>query len=398
MRVTRRALLAGAASVSWGRARAQQTEAIRIGLLTDLSGSTRDTSGPTSVACVRQAIDEMRAASPSLAVELLTADHQQKPDVGASVVREWFDRAGVDAVVGVNNSAIAFAVNRVVEDKDKVHLNTGAVSADLTGPACSRNLVHWTYDTWEMAHSTGGAMVGAGGDTWFFITADYAFGHALQRDASQFVVAAGGKVLGAAQYPFPGTTDFSSYLLQAQASGAKVVGLANSSTDFVNTVKQAHEFGLTANGTRLAGLTVFITDVHALGLEVAQGLVLTETFYWDLNDRTRAFTRRVLPKTAGQYPNQEQAGDYAATLHYLKTAAAMGSGRAKRSGRETVAAMKQMPTDDDCFGPGSIREDGRALHPAYLFQVKTPAESNSAWDCYKLLATTPADRAFRPLG
>ncbi|MBV8523869.1 MAG: ABC transporter substrate-binding protein [Acetobacteraceae bacterium] len=398
MRITRRSLLAGAGSAACAqRTLAQETSAIRIGLLTDLSGSTRDTSGPTSVACVRQAILEMQAAAPGLAVELLTADHQQKPDVGASIVREWFDRASVDAVVGVNNSAIALAVNRVVEDKDKVHLNTGAVSADLTGPACSRNLVHWTYDTWEMAHSTGGAMVRAGGDTWFFITADYAFGRALQRDTSQFVMSAGGKVLGAVLYPFPGTADFSSYLLQAQASGAKVIGLANSSTDFVNTVKQAHEFGLTANGTRLAGLTVFITDVRALGLDAAQGLVLTETFYWDLNDRTRAFTSRVLPKTAGQYPNQEQAGDYAATLHYLKTVAAMGPARAKRSGRETVAAMKAIPTDDDCFGPGSIREDGRALHPAYLFQVKAPGESKGPWDCYKLVATTPANDAFRPL-
>jgi branched-chain amino acid transport system substrate-binding protein len=385
-------------AVPWGCARAQKAAAtIRIGLLTDLSGSTKDTSGPVSVACVRQALDEARAAAPGLDVELLTADHQQKPDVGTAIVRAWFDRDGVDAVVGVNNSAIALPVNRIVEDKDRVHLNTGAVSADLTGPACSRNLVHWTYDTWEMAHSTGGAVVREGGDTWFFITADYAFGHALQRDTSQFVAAAGGKVLGAALYPFPGTTDFSSYLLQAQASGAKVVGLANSSSDFVNSVKQAHEFGLTQGGTRLAGLTVFINDVRALGLGVAQGLALTETFYWDLDDRTRAFTRRVLPKTAGLYPNQEQAGDYAATLHYLKTVAAIGAGRAKASGRETVAAMKRMPTDDDCFGLGSIREDGRALHPAYLFQVKAPAESGGPWDCYKLLATTPADQAFRPL-
>jgi branched-chain amino acid transport system substrate-binding protein len=394
--IARRAVLAGLAAAPFTRVRAQ-TGPIRIGLLTDLSGSTRDTSGPGSVACVQQALADAQAIAPGLQVELMTADHQQKPDVGASIARTWFDRDGVDAVVGVNNSAIAFAVNRIVEDKDKVHLNTGAVSADLTGPSCSRNLVHWTYDTWEMAHSTGAAIVKAGGDSWFFVTADYAFGHALERDTAQFVKASGGKVLGSTAYPFPGTTDFSSYMVQAQASGAKVLGLANSSSDFVNAAKQAHEFGLTASGMRIAGLTVFINDVHALGLDIAQGLTLTETFYWDLNDRTRAFTKRVLPRRAELYPNQEQAGDYAATLHYLKTVASMGAAKARQSGRETVAAMKRLPTDDDCFGPGTIREDGRKLHPAYLFQVKKPAESTGPWDCYKLIATTPADEAFRPL-
>jgi branched-chain amino acid transport system substrate-binding protein len=239
--------------------------------------------------------------------------------------------------------------------------------------------------------------VRAGGDSWFFITADYAFGHSLEEQTTRMVKAAGGTVKGSIRYPFPDTTDFSSFIAQAQASGAKVLGLANAGGDTVNSVKQAHEFGVTKQGMRIAPMLMFITDVHALGLDTAQGLTLTESFYWDLNDRTRAFAKRIVPKSPDNWPNQAHASSYSSTLHYLKTVAAMGPAEARKSGAATVARMKAMPTDDDAFGPGSIREDGRGVFPAYLFQVKTPAESKSAWDLYKLVATTPADKAVRPL-
>jgi branched-chain amino acid transport system substrate-binding protein len=258
--------------------------------------------------------------------------------------------------------------------------------------------VHWTYDTYMLAKSTGGAMVRAGGDSWFFITADYAFGHALERDTGAFVRAAGGRVLGAVRTPFPGTTDFSSFLVQAQASRAKVIGLANAGGDTINSIKQAAEFGVTRRGVKLAALLMFISDVHSLGLQTAQGLVCTETFYWDLNDRTRAFTARVLPNMPQQLrPGMAQAGCYSGTMHYLKAAMELGVAAAKADGAATVARMKAMPTEDDAFGPGSIRADGRRLCPAYLLEVKTPAESRGAWDYYKLLQTTAADEAFRPL-
>jgi branched-chain amino acid transport system substrate-binding protein len=289
---------------------------------------------------------------------------------------------------------VALAVAGVAREKNKVYANTGAATSDLTGPKCNANTIHWSYDTWMLARSTGGATVRTGADTWFFITADYAFGHALQRDTTGFITAAGGKVLGSVAYPFPGTTDFSSFLLQAQASGAKVIGLCNAGADTVNSIKQAHEFGVTQT---LAGMLVFISDVHALSLDVAQGLLVTETFYWDLNDRTRALSARMLPRAPDKRMNMDQAGGYAATLHYLKVATAMGVAQAKADGAATVARMKSTPTDDDAFGPGMIRLDGRTIHPSYLFQVKKPDESKGPWDYYKLLATTPADQAFRPL-
>jgi branched-chain amino acid transport system substrate-binding protein len=285
-----------------------------------------------------------------------------------------------------------------VKEKNKVMLNSGAATSDLTAAACTPNTIHWTYDTWMLAKSTGGAMVRAGGDSWYFITADYAFGHALERDTGNFVKAAGGRVLGQVRTPFPGTSDFSSFLLQAQASRAKVIGLANAGADTTNCIKQAAEFGVMRGGVKLAGLLVFLSDVHALGLQTAQGLVLTETFYWDLNDRTRAFTGRVRPRMPNQAPpTMVQAGCYSATLHYLKAVKEMGVAAAKASGAATVARMKAMPTDDDAFGPGSVRVDGRKLTPAYLFEVKAPADSRAPYDYYKLLQTTPADQAFRPL-
>ena len=392
----RRTLLAATAATALvSRARAQGA-GIKIGVLGDQSGVYRDLSGPVAVACVRQAIEEMAPHLNGIPVDVVVGDHQNKPDVGASIAREWFDRDHVDMITDCPNSAVALAVSAVCREKDRAYVNSTAMIADLTGPQCAPTTVHWTMDTWALAHSTGGALVKAGGSSWFFVTADYAFGQALERDTTAFVKQAGGTVLGSVKAPFP-TSDFSSFLLQAQASGAKVIGLCNAGSDTVNSIKQAGEFGLTQAGIKLAGLLVFISDVHALGLQTAQGLNLTESFYWDLNDRTRAFTSRVLKKTDGFHPGMGQAGCYGGTMHYLKAVAAMGAADAKKSGTAVIAKMKSMPTDDDAFGAGSIREDGRALHPVYLFEVKTPGESKAPWDYYKLVATTAADQAFRPL-
>ncbi|WP_456316516.1 ABC transporter substrate-binding protein [Teichococcus cervicalis] len=327
---------------------------------------------------------------------MLQADHQNKADVGATIARQWIDRDGVDVIVDVPNSSVALAVSAIVREKNKAYFNSTGATTDLTGAQCSPNTVHWTYDTYMLAKSTGGAMVKTGGDSWFFITADYAFGHALERDTTGFVQAAGGRVLGSVRHPLQ-STDFSSYLLQAQQSRAKVIGLANAGTDTINSVKQAAEFGVTRRGTKIAVLLMFINDVHSLGLRAAQGLVCTESFYWDLNDRTRAFTNRVKGNLAGNMPAMSHAGCYASVLHYLKAVADMGAAQAKASGAEAVARMKAMPTDDDCFGQGQIRADGRKLHPSYLFEVKTPEESRAPWDYYKLLQTTAADEAWRPL-
>ncbi len=379
--------------------RAQQAEAaantVRIGVLADMSGPYRDIGGPSGIACVRQAVQDFGPRG--FAVEVVFADHQNKPDVASSIARQWFDRDGVDAIADVAASAPALAVNNVVREKNKVHINSTAASADLTGAQCSPNTVHWTYDTWMLARSTGGAMVKAGGDSWFFVTADYAFGHALERDTSNFVRAQGGRVVGSVRHPFPATSDFSSFLVQAQSSRAKVIGLANAGADVIACVKQAAEFGITRRGTKIAVLLMFLTDVHSLGLQAAQGLVLSETFYWDLNDRTRAFTDRAKGAMGGLMPAMSHAGFYAGALHYLKAVADMGVQAAKASGAEAVARMRAMPTDDDCFGQGSIRADGRKVHPSYLFEVKRPEESRGPWDYYKPLQTTAADEAFRPL-
>ncbi len=397
----RRGLLAAGAAfgaLPLHRARAQAANTIKIGVLNDQSGLYRDVNGPGSVACVRQAIADIGAANRGLNVEVVVGDHQNRPDVGVNITRQWIDRDGVDMVIDVPTSSVALAVNTVVREKNKVYINSSGATSDLTGSACSPNTIHWTYDTYMLAKSTGGAMVRAGGDSWFFITADYAFGHALERDTSNFVRAAGGRVVGAVRTPFPGTTDFSSFLVQAQASRAKVIGLANAGGDTINSIKQAAEFGLTRRGVKLAALLMFISDVHSLGLETAQGLVCTETFYWDLNDRTRAFTQRVLPSMPqGLRPGMAQAGCYSGAMHYIKAVLELGAAAAKADGAATVARMKQMPVEDDAFGATSIRADGRRIMPAYLLEVKTPAESRGAWDYYKLLQTTPAEEAFRPL-
>ena len=400
MNMTRRSFVGAglAATLAPRLARAQSDNTIRIGVITDMSGIYRDVSGPTTVACAQQAAAEFTAANPSIKVEILIADHQNKADVGLAIIRKWFDQDGVDAIENVGNSSVALGAKYLIEDKNKVALITTAGSSDLTGKSCSANLVHWSWDSWCLAHSTATSLVRTGGSKWFFVTADYAFGHAAEADAAKFVKAAGGIVLGSVRYPFGSTSDFSSFLLQAQSSGANVIAFANSGNELINCLKQAQEFGLDSGGTRMAALVGYVTDVIGMGLPTAKGLSLTETFYWDLNDRTRAFMNRVKPRLASNvYPNMSQAGDYACVLHYLKAVKELGVDRAKRSGREVVELMKKMPTDDDCFGQGMIRADGRKIHPAYLFEVKKPAESKSIGDVYKLVSTLSAAEAFRPL-
>ncbi|WP_441343246.1 ABC transporter substrate-binding protein [Phreatobacter sp.] len=394
-RMNRRSLMAGAAATAFtarSMAQAQQPVNIKIGVLNDRSGLYADLTGEGSALAARMAVEDFGAAAKGLNVQIVSADHQNKPDVGANIARQWYDNDGVDAIADVPTSSVALAVNQITREKNKIHLNSGAASSDLTGAQCSPNTVHWTYDTYALAQGTGGAMVKAGGDSWFFLTADYAFGHALERDTSAVVTRAGGRVVGAVRTPFPGT-DFSSFLLQAQSSRAKVIGLANAGGDTINSIKQAAEFGITQGGQKLAGLLVFVTDVHALGLQTAQGLILTESFYWDLNDGTRAFSERFARQRGGNKPTMVQAGVYGATLHYLKAAAATKS----RDATANMAWMKGNQTDDPLFGKGTIRADGRKMHPVYLFEVKKPSESKGPWDYYKLIATLPAEEAFRPL-
>jgi branched-chain amino acid transport system substrate-binding protein len=386
--------LALAATAPLWSARAQATPSLKIGCLTDMSGPYKDLAGPGAVAATHQALEEFGVSGKGFTVEVLVADHLNKPDVGTTIARQWFDRDGVDLIVEVANSGVALAIANVAKEKNKVYINSGAATSDLTGSACNANTIHWAYDTYMLAQSTGGAMVKSGGDSWYFITADYAFGKALQRDTADFVTGSAGKVLGSVTYPFPGTSDFSSYLIQAQASGAKVLGIANAGADTINTIKQAKEFGIKM---QLAGLLMFLTDVHSLGLDVAQGIALTDSFYWDMNSRARGFSDRFIAKFKDARPTMVHAGVYSSTLHYLKAATAMGIAKAKVDGAATVAQLKAMPTDDDCFGPGSIRVDGRKIHPSYLWEVKTPAESKGPWDYYKPVASTPADKAFRPL-
>jgi branched-chain amino acid transport system substrate-binding protein len=403
MPISRRSLLGGGALVGVasgpGLGHAQGASAVptlRLGVLTDLSGQYRDNSGPTSVLAAKQAVEDFQPEAKGFRVEILAADHQQKPDVGAGVARRWFDREDVDAIADVNNTAIALAVRTQAIERDKALLVTGAASADLTGKWCNPNMVHWAPDTYGDAHSTGNAILKQGGKTWFLVAADYVFGRTLQAEVTSLVQAGGGRVLGSVAYPFPGTTDFSSFLLQAQSSGADVVAFCNTGGDMENSVKQAHEFGLARGGKTVAAMFGFVTEMKALGLETGQGLFLTEPFYWDLNDRTRAFTKRFLPRAGDNYPSSLHAGAYSATLHYMKAAAAIGPER-MRSGQAAVAAMKAMPTDDDCFGHASIRSDGRFLSDTHLFQVKSPAESHGPWDILRYVSTTPGAMAFRPL-
>ena len=364
---------------------------VKIGVLSDMSSLYADIAGPGSVAAARMAVEDFGAAKKGMKVEIVSADHQNKPDVGSGVARQWYDVDKVDVIVDVPTSSVALAVNEITKQKGKAFLVSGAASSDLTGKACSPNTVHWTYDTWMLANGTGSAIVKTGGNSWFFVTADYAFGHALERDTEQMVQKSGGKVLGKVRHPL-NSQDFSSFLLQAQASKAKIIGLANAGGDTINAIKQAAEFGIVQRGQNLAGLLVFISDVHGLGLNTAQGLIFTESFYWDLNDGTRAWSKRFASQNNNKYPTMVHAGVYSAVLHYLKAIEAAKTD----DGGKVVAQMKSMPTDDALFGKGRIRADGRKVHPAYLVEVKKPSESKGPWDYYKVRTQIPADQAFRP--
>jgi len=376
-------------------ARAQVSgNVVRIGVLNDQSGLYADTGGQGSVRAAKMAVGDFGGKVLGQPIEVIFADDQNQPDVGAAIARRWIDAEGVDTIVDVTPSSVALAVQAITKEKNRVLLMSSPASSDLTGKYCSPVGIHWTYDTYALAHGTGGALVKQGGDTWFFITADYAFGHALERDTSEAVIAAGGKVLGSVNAPFP-SSDFSSFLLQAQASKAKVIGLANAGGDTINAIKQAAEFGIVAGGQRLAGLLVFITDVHSLGLQTAQGLVITTPYYWDMNDETRAFAKRFMsfPESKGVPPTFLQAGVYTEVMHYLRAIQAAGTDEATA----VVAKMREIPINDFMVKNGSIRIDGRVMRDMYLAQVKSPGESKYPFDYYKILATIPREQAFRPL-
>jgi branched-chain amino acid transport system substrate-binding protein len=395
---TRRTVLATglAATALPRRARAQQ-QTIRIGVLTDMTGPYAANTGPGSVLGTQMAVEDFARIHPEIKVEVVSADLQLKPDVALGISADWFDNQGVDVVTDVPLSSAAFAIGDQARQKDKVAIFTGGASADITGVHCGTNHLHWVYDTWSMPHGVVNATVKDGGNTWFFITADYAFGHSLEKDAASFVVDAGGKVLGEAPHPFPGTTDFSAFILQAKASGAKVIGLANGGGDTVNCIKQAAEFGIMKGGQKVAGLIFLIHDVHGVGLQSAQGVLLNEPFYWNLNDGTRAFGKRFATRFNGVVPGSVHAGQYSATTHYLKAVVALGVDRAKASGRAAIAQMQATPTDDPLFGKGQVRKDGRVIHDMYLFEVKSPSQSKEPWDYYELKRTIPAAQAFRPM-
>jgi len=387
-------LIAGIGLAAAGAAQAQISDnVVRIGVMNDMSGVYADIGGPGSVLAAKMAVEDyLKASKSSLKVDVVSADHQNKPDVGSSVARKWYDTDGVDMIVDVPTSSVGLAINQISKEKGKAYINTGSATSDLTGKDCSPNTVHWLYDTWMLAHGTGSAVVKSGGDSWFFLTADYAFGHALERDTSEVVKASGGKILGTVKVPL-NTQDFSSFLLQAQSSKAKIIGLANAGGDTINSIKQAAEFGIVKGGQKLAGLLVFLPDVHGLGLNTAQGLQITEAWYWDLNDASRAFAKRFAAQHGGKYPSSDHAGVYAGVMHYLK---AVDAGKTD-DGTKVIAKMKELPTDDPLFGKGSIRADGRKIHPVYLFEVKKPSESKGPYDYYKVLQTIPADKAFRPM-
>lgn len=394
--ISRRLVLAGLGSAPLampGIIRAQTTsKPIKIGMLSDMSGPYRDVGGPGNRRAAELAIEDAGGGVLDRPVQVLQADDQNKPDIASSIARSWIDGEDVVMLMDGAGSSAGLAIQQVGREKKRPYLATGPATSDLTGSQCSPFGIHFIYDTYALSHGTGDALTKAGGDTWFFITADYAFGHALERDTAAAVKAAGGKVLGGVRAPLA-TADFSAYLLQAQASGAKVIGLANAGADTSNAIKQASEFGITQSGQSLAALLIFLTDVNAIGLETAQGLVLTEAFYWDLNDDTRAWSRRFAERHDGDLPTMVQAGVYASVLHYLKAVDATGT----KDTEKVMAWMKSNPTKDPLFGEGEIRVDGRHIHDMYLFQVKSPSESTGKWDDYKVLATIPAAEAFRPL-
>jgi branched-chain amino acid transport system substrate-binding protein len=387
------ALMAGfALAASSGAANAQiSDDVVKIGVLTDMSSLYADATGKGSLTAVQMAVADYGSKVKGKPVEVISADHQNKPDVGVSIARNWYDNEKVDAIFDVPTSSVALPISALTREKNKIHINSGGGTSDLTGVACSPNTVHWTYDTYSLSNVAGKAMVKRGEDTWFFITADYAFGMALERDAANVVKENGGKVLGDVRHPL-NSSDFSSFLLQAQASKAKVIGLANAGGDTQNALKQAAEFGITQGGQKMAALLVEITDVYSLGIKATQGLIMTDAFYWDTNDETRAFSKRFFEKI-GRMPTMIQAGLYSATMHYLKAIDAIGTDEAPK----VMAQMRETPINDFFAKNGKIRIDGRMVHDMYLFEVKKPEESKGAWDLYKLLATVPGDEAFRPL-
>ncbi|MGY8678018.1 ABC transporter substrate-binding protein [Bradyrhizobium sp. UFLA05-153] len=395
MRAWRYAALLTCAGLGFATSASAQDKTIKIGVLNDMSSLYADIGGPNSVAAVKLAVEDSGLKAKGWTIEVVSGDHQNKPDIGVNIARQWIDNDKVDVISDTPSSGVALAVSNLVKEKNSVLLNSGAATADLTGKACTPNTISYTYDTYMLANGTGKALTKAGGDSWFFLTADYAFGHALERDTSSVVIANGGKVLGSVKHPL-NSSDFSSFLLQAQSSKAKIIGLANAGGDTTNAIKQASEFGIVAGGQKLAALLLFINDVHSLGLKTAQGLTFTESFYWDLNDQTREWSKRfqkVSPK--GSMPSMTVAGLYAGILHYLKAMDALGSN--PHDGAKVVAKMKELPTDDPLFGKGPLRADGRRLIPAYLFEVKKPEESKGPWDYYKLVATIAPEDAAKPL-
>ena len=391
----RMAALLAATTLSFAGSAFADDKVVKIGVLNDMSSLYADIGGPNSVAAINMAVEDSGMKAKGWTIEVISGDHQNKPDIGVNIGRQWIDTQKVDVIMDTPNSGVALAVSNLVKEKNSILINSGGASADLTGKACNANTISYTYDTYMLANGTGKALTKAGGDSWFFLTADYAFGHALERDTSAVVTANGGKVLGSVKHPL-NTADFSSFLLQAQSSKAKVIGLANAGGDTTNAIKQASEFGIVQGGQKLAALLLFVNDVHALGLKVAQGLTFTESFYWDLNDKTREWSKRfqkLSPK--GTMPSMTVAGVYAGMLHYLKTLDALGGN--PHDGAKVVAKMKEIPTDDPLFGKGPLRADGRRLIPAYLFEVKKPEESKYPWDYYKLIATIAPEDAAKPL-
>ena len=365
---------------------------VKIGMMGDLASVYSDIGGKGGIEAIKMAIEDFGGEVLGKKIAFVAADSLNKPDQASAIARQWYDNDGVDVIVDLPTSATALATMQIANDRKKIVMVTGAGSSDITGKHCSPYTAHWTWDTYANGKTVGQAIVKEGGDTWFFITADYAFGHALERDASNVIKSSGGKVLGSVKHPLS-NADFSSQLLQAQASKAKVVALANAGGDTINAIKQAGEFGLTKGGQSLAGLLIFSSDIHSLGTKAAQGLVLTEAFYWDLNDKTRDFSKRFAAKFGGKMPTSVHAGVYGSVLHYLKAVEALKS----KDPKAVMARMKEMPIDDPLVGKGHIRPDGRAIHDMYLFEVKTPEESKGEWDLYKVLATIPGDQAFRPL-
>lgn len=392
MRISRSSVALAALVCLFGVGRSE-AQGVKIGVLNDQSGVQADFAGPSSVLAAKMAVEDFGGKILGGPIEVVAADHQNKADIGVNVARQWFDADNVDVILDLPNSAVALAVSGIANQKNKVVVISGGGTSDLTGKNCTPNTVHWTYDTWAQANTVGNAVTKAGSDTWYFITVDYAFGHALERDASEAIKTAGGRVLGTVRHPL-GTADLSSFLLQGQASGAKVIGLGSAGADTVNAVKQAAEFGIVQRGQKLAAMLMVLNDIRALGLQTAQGLMLSEAFYWDLNDKTREFAKRFAAANGGRYPNMVHAGVYAGVLHYLKAVQQVGSAK---DGVKVVDAMKAIPTDDPLFGKGKVRKDGRAIHDMHLFQVKSPAESKGSYDFYKLVATVPAEQAFRPL-